>query len=164
MLRGARARTHRLAGAVLAFAAFAAACGSQETDGPETVSSAATTQPTKLSGLQEYQSIQAMADELNRFGQSCIIKPLGGFVYPVDSGSCEAYGRTVVLAIYASQERLDEQVQTFDLFREAGLDYGILAGKNWTIDCGTRPVCDKIHDDMGGSISAALPVAATPTP
>ncbi|MCF6389785.1 hypothetical protein L2K20_22655 [Mycobacterium sp. MBM] len=105
-----------------------------------------------------------MADELNRFGQSCTVKPLGGFVYPVDSGSCEAYGRTLVLAIYASQERLDEQVKTFDLFREAGLDYGILAGKNWTIDCGTRPVCDRIHDDIGGSISAALPVTATPTP
>ncbi|MEU0497877.1 hypothetical protein [Mycobacterium sp. NPDC006124] len=105
-----------------------------------------------------------MADELNRFGQSCTVKPLGGFVYPVDTGSCEAYGRTVVLAIYASQDRLDEQVKTFDLFREAGLDYGILAGKNWTIDCGTRPVCDEIHDDMGGSISAALPVTPTPTP
>ncbi|WP_141564221.1 hypothetical protein [Mycolicibacterium palauense] len=104
-----------------------------------------------------------MADELNRFGQSCTVKPLGGGVYPVDTGSCEAYGRTVVLAIYASQERLDEQVKTFDLFRQAGLDYGILAGKNWTIDCGTRPVCDKIHDDMGGSISAALPVTPTPT-
>jgi len=63
--------------------------------------------------------------------------------------------------LYTSQSQIDAQLKVLDSFRENHLDFGWLSGKNWTINCGTRPLCEKVQADMGGSIVAALPVSQT---
>lgn len=120
------------------------------------------TTAAKLSGLQEYQTIQAMADDLAKHGHPCTeLTQLGGGFFNVDGAKCTIDGEVMILELYTSQSQIDAQLKVLDSFRENHLDFGWLAGKNWTINCGTRPVCEKVQDDMGGSIVAALPVSQT---
>ena len=149
-----------LATAALALSGCASTAGTP-TSGTATTSSNVTT--AKLSGLQEYQTIQAMADDLAKHGHPCTeLIPLGGGSFNVDGGKCTIDGEVMVLGLYTSQSQIDAQLKVLDAFRENHLDFGWLSGKNWTINCGTRPLCEKVQADMGGSIVAALPVSQTP--
>lgn len=140
-----------------------AGCGS--TGGAPTGATGTTSVPAataRLSGLQEYQSIQAMADDLAKHGHPCTdLTPLGGGSFNVDGAKCTIDGEVMVLELYTSQSQIDAQLKVLNSFRENHLDFGWLSGKNWTINCGTRPLCEKVQADMGGSIVAALPVSQT---
>ncbi|MGB5151173.1 MAG: hypothetical protein WBN99_14770 [Mycobacterium sp.] len=143
-----------------------AACGSN-TSAPATVTvtassaqeSAATNStapsesaaPTKLSGLQEYASAQALADDLTKYGHTCNFTPTTGAQNAVDSGNCYVNGTQMILGIYADQSKIDAQI-TFveDVLGNNNVDYGMLAGKNWTINCGSRAACEDIQADLGG--------------
>jgi hypothetical protein len=136
------------------------ACGASQTSSSETASS---TQPTKLSGLQEYQSIQEVADDLTRHGHACtdVTPERGAYYYPVEGGRCTIDGKVMLIAIYTSESQVDAQLATFEEFREAGLEYGFLAGKNWTVNCGARAECEKLQRDLGGRIVASTPITPT---
>ena len=62
----------------------------------------------------------------------------------------------MILGVYASQSEIDAQLSISGAFENAQLDYGWLAGKNWTIDCHSRSACQKIQADLGGSITAPI--------
>ena len=152
----------------LAAAALAlAACGSQSSDKETVTVTPSSAQPTKLSGLQEYPSAQALADDLTKHGHTCNMTPKGGSLYAVDGGISDIDGRETILGIYASQSQMDAQLQmVLGLFQSADMDYGWLAGKNWMINCGSRAPCEAIQADLGGSVTAplGLPRTTTPTP
>ncbi len=161
--RGVTGRASVVA-AIAVVACLATGCGS--TGGAPASGTTGTTSVTaataKLSGLQEYQTIQAMADDLAKHGHPCTeLIPLGGGYFDVDGAKCTIDGEVMVLALYTSQSQIDAQLKVLDSFRENHLDFGWLSGKNWTINCGTRPLCEKVQADMGGSIVAALPVSQT---
>lgn len=67
-------------------------------------------------------------------------------------GGTDSDGCGSVVGLYTSQSQIDAQLKVLDSFRENHLDFGWLSGKNWTINCGTRPLCEKVPADMGGSI------------
>jgi hypothetical protein len=138
------------AAAVLALAA----CGSSQSS-----------TPSKESGLQEYQSSQALADDLTKHGHTCNMAPEGGSNYAVDGGKCTIDGTEMILGIYASQSQIDAQLSLSGIFESAHLDYGWLAGKNWVINCESRAACEKIGADLGGSVVAPVlsPTSAAPT-
>jgi hypothetical protein len=81
----------RIGRGVLALAAVAVAleaCGSQSSDRETVTVTASSAQLTKLSGMQEYQSAQAVADDLPRYGHACVLAPMeNGFV--VDGGNVQ---------------------------------------------------------------------------
>lgn len=142
-----------------------AACGSQSSNPATVTVTPSSTQPTKLSGLQEYPSAQALADDLTKHGHTCSMTPMRGGMYDVDGGKCYIDGKETILGIYASQSQIDAQLGVNDLFKQFNLDYGWLAGKNWAINCGSRAACEKIQADLGGSVTAPiLPVSTTTTP
>lgn len=151
--------------AVLATATLAlAACGSSQTTSPAKPSSA---EPTKESGLQEYPSAQALADDLTKHGHTCNMTPTGGSLYSVDGGKCTLDGKEIVLGIYTNQSQINANLAAVNgTFARFGLDYGWLTGKNWAINCGSRAACEKIGADLGGSVVAPVltPPATATTP
>lgn len=139
--------------AVASIAASGCSSSDSTTDASVTTSSAA-----KLSGLQEYSSVQELADDLASHGHPCEgLTPEKGAYYPVESGRCTINGDVTLLAIYASDAQVDAQLKEFDLLKEAGAEFGELAGKNWSINCGTRLRCEDLQADMGGRIVASAP-------
>ncbi|MGY4646429.1 hypothetical protein [Mycobacterium sp. URHB0021] len=131
------------------------ACGGSQTANQD---ASGTTQPTKLSGLQAYQSVQELADDLTRHGHTCTdVTPEKAAYYPVDIGKCTIDGKVILLSIYASEAQVDAQLKEFDLLQPAGVEYGELAGKNWSLNCQTRSYCEKLQGDMGGRIVASAP-------
>ncbi len=143
---------------VLALAAVAfasAACGSQSSDRETVTVTPSSAQPTKLSGMQEYQSAQAIADDLTRFGHTCALAPFNnGFA--VDGGQCTTDVGQLKLSVYLTQSKLDEQLQFVKDYvgRTLQQPYGWLVGSRWSIDCGNRAACETIKADLGGSVSA----------
>src|SRR6516225_10478139 len=138
----------------LAAALALAACGSHSSNREKVTVTASSAPPTKLSGLQEYPSAQALADDLTKRGHTCNMTQMSGRTYAVDGGKCYIDGTEMILGVYASQSEIDAQLSISGAFENAQLDYGWLAGKNWTIDCHSRSACQKIQADLGGSITA----------
>lgn len=115
------------------------------------------TEPDKLNGLQEYPSAQALADDLTKHGHTCEFKQTAGGMNTVDSGTCVIDGKEMVLGIYASQSQIDKQIAFIEsVLGQSKMDYGMLAGKNWTVNCGSRDACMKLEAGMGGSVTAPL--------
>jgi hypothetical protein len=133
-----------------------AACGPSQSSTPAKPSSA---QPTKESGLQEYQSAQQLADDLTKYGHTCVLTPTQND-FAADAGECTTDVGPLALSVYYRQDRLHEQLH---LVAEVNRnkDYGWLVGTNWSIDCGSRATAEKIHAEMGGSITS--PIATTPS-
>jgi hypothetical protein len=144
--------------AMMILAAFAGA----QSSSPETVSvTSRSAEPTTPPGLQEYQTIQELADDLTRHGHTCDVTPMGWVNHNVTRGKCTVDGIVVLLSLFTSQSEIDAQLAEFEsLFEAIGLDFGFLVGKNWTINCRSRTPCEKLHEDLGGSVVAALPVTA----
>jgi hypothetical protein len=115
-------------------------------------------EPTKLTGLQEYPSAQALADDLTKHGHKCDMEQLRGGMNSTDSGRCYVNGKEMILAIYTSQSQIDKQLAFDEDFYRMGkfTEYGTLVGKNWTINCGSRAACTELQKDLGGSITAPL--------
>jgi hypothetical protein len=137
-------------------ALLCALCGSHSSNQATVTVTPSSAQPSKESGLQEYQSAQQLADDLTRHGHPCNMIPQGGSFYAVDGGKCYIDGKETLLGIYASQSQIDQQLGINELLAKAGLDYGWLTGKNWAINCGSRDACEKIAADLGGSITAPI--------
>jgi hypothetical protein len=122
-----------------------------------TVTVTSSTEPTKRSGLEEYPSAQALADDLTKHGHTCNMTPRGGDMFWVDSGECDIDGKQMILGIYTGQSQIDAHLQfVIPAFEHAHMDYGWLVGKNWTVDCGSRATCQKLQADLGGRITAPL--------
>ncbi|OBF98462.1 hypothetical protein A5790_03040 [Mycobacterium sp. 852002-51152_SCH6134967] len=85
------------------------------------------------------------------------MRPTGGGMNSVDAGNCYIDGTEMVLAIYADQSKIDEQIDFIvEVLGGNNMEYGMLAGKNWTVNCGSRAACQELQDDLGGSITAPL--------
>ena len=142
----------RIGFGMLIFAALAVAgCGSNASS----PASGFAAQPTKPAGLQEYPAAQALADDVTKYGHSCSMTPEGGGMNSVDSGRCCINGTEMVLGIYASQPQIDKQIAFVEeVLGGNNVDYGMLADKNWTINCGSRAACEAVQADLGGSVSA----------
>jgi hypothetical protein len=122
-----------------------------------TVTVTSSTEPTKHSGLQEYPSAQALADDLTKHGHTCNMTPRGGGMFSVDSGDCDIDGKQMILDIYTGQSQIDAHLQfVIPAFEHAHMDYGWLVGKNWTVNCGSRATCQKLQADLGGRITTPL--------
>lgn len=163
-------RVGRLGFGVIAVAAFTVtACGSNSS-APATVTvTASSTQasapsstqanapkPTQLSGMQEYQSVQALADDLTRFGHPCTVAPFNND-FAVQAGQCTTDVGELVLSLYLSQEKLDNQLDFVrSLARSSGSDYGWLVGEGWAIECGTRAACEALQSGIGGDVAAPI--------
>ncbi len=128
------------------------ACGSNSSS-PVTVTPSAA-QTTELSGKQEYQSVQALADDLTKFGHSCSPAPVNND-FAVQAGKCSTDVGELRLSIYDSQPSLEAQLQFVKSnFTISGSDYGWLVGNRWSIDCGTRSACETLQANLGGKVAA----------
>jgi hypothetical protein len=122
--------------------------------------------PPKLNGQQEYKSAQQIANDLTARGHRCDMSDDSPGDYVVGAGRCYLGGSTgpeVVLAVYASQSRIDDY---FAFATPTMNTYAWLVGNKWTINCGTRVLCSELQADMGGSITASAnqPPLTTTTP
>ena len=131
------------------------ACGSQSADRETVTVTPTSTQPTKLSGMQEYQSAQAIADALSEFGHACTLAPFKND-FAVNAGQCTTDLGELHMSVYLSQSELDKQLDFVkDLGKSAAYQpYGWLVGSRWSIDCGNRAACEKIQASLGGNVVA----------
>ncbi len=131
-----------------------AACGSEPSPPATATTTPSSAGPAKLSGLQEYQSAQAIADDLARFGHTCVLT-LGSNGFAIDSGKCASDVGPLQLSVYGSQEKMHDQLSFVSGYLgRVGKQYGWLSGTSWAIDCGSRAVCERLQADLGGSITA----------
>ncbi|QCB49197.1 hypothetical protein E5720_12020 [Rhodococcus sp. PAMC28707] len=143
---------------LLAFAVFGSAlaftlvsCSSDTSDSaPES-----TFEPRP--GTQSYDSAQAITDDLAAGGFPCETP------FEIDStsrmaanaGRCSIGGTETVLSVYTSTTDRDDSVNVqSSLLGPAGIEYGLLVGANWTVNCGSEATCIAMKVPMGGKIVA----------
>lgn len=109
------------------------------------------------SGAQQYHSAKEIADDLAVAGFDCerFVRD-ASTEYSVDAGRCYVEGREVVLSIFASDSRQEENIASLvGTFEQIGLQYGFLVGSKWMINCGdttaTR-LCSEMKIQLGGRI------------
>ncbi|UYF92427.1 hypothetical protein OCS65_18275 [Rhodococcus aetherivorans] len=136
----------RLRGAMFAPALLVvAACGFGGSEPSE---------PEKLSGMQEYESIEAMVDDFGERGLNCDITMDKNTRYATEAGRCQMLDTEMVLSIFSDTRQMDNQRGTNQLLASAGIDYGLLIGANWTVNCGSEADCEAVKAKIGGRIEA----------
>jgi hypothetical protein len=135
--------------AVLALPALAvllvACSGASEPAGPE-----------PLSGMQEYTSAEEISTDLADRGHECRYEKRQGSKFATSSGSCWIDEHELVLSVYTTQDLAEESLSVHQLFEDAGIDYGIIVGNRWTVNCGSRDQCLPLQDVLGGRLEAPL--------
>lgn len=72
-----------------------------------------------------------------------------------NAGRCSIGGTETVMSVYTSTTDRDEAVDMqSSLLGPAGIEYGLLVGANWTVNCGSESTCIAMKSPMGGKIVA----------
>jgi hypothetical protein len=114
--------------------------------------------PPELTGVQEYTSAEQIADDLAERGHECRYEKRQGAMFATSSGSCWMGDHELVLSVYTTQDLAEESLEMNQLFEDAGLDYGVVVGNRWTVNCGSRDECLPFQDALGGRLVAPLKI------
>ena len=116
----------------------------------------ASSQPAPLNGLQSYASIKHMTSELADGGFTCDrTESRDTFKYAAESIACYHDGREYTLALHLSDADRDSAISVNEtLLGSAGISYGLVAGANWTVNCGDPDRCQPIKQILGGKVTA----------
>lgn len=112
--------------------------------------------PPELTGVQEYTSAEQIADDLAVRGHECRYERRQGSMFATSSGSCWMKDHELVLSVYTTQDLAEQSLEMNQLFENAGLDYGVVVGNRWTVNCGSREECLPFQDALGGRLVAPL--------
>lgn len=129
-------------GAVL----LASGCSSGDTEGFKA-----------LSGAQQYDSAQAIADDLAAAEITCEnFTKDKSTRYSTDAGRCTIDGHEIVLSIFTSDDLQEENIANLvGTFEPVKIEYGLLVGSKWMINCGDTKatnICTDVKAQLGGRI------------
>ncbi|MFI8694789.1 hypothetical protein [Dietzia maris] len=115
-----------------------------------------------LSGLQDYDTPDQIASDLNEGGFDCQrFERKTGSMNATSSGNCWWPGgggkeQEIILMIFNSDSNKEEQANLYrsigEVFGEEVGDYGLVEGGNWMVNCGNREACDGVANALGGRI------------
>lgn len=109
------------------------------------------------SGTQQYDSAQAIADDLAAAGITCEnFTKDKSTRYSTDAGRCTIDGHEIVLSIFTSDELQEENIANLvGTFEPVEIEYGLLIGSKWMINCGDTKatnICTDVKAQLGGRI------------
>ena len=109
------------------------------------------------SGTQQYDSAQAIADDLTAAGIDCDnFTKDASTRYSTDAGRCTIDNHEVVLSIFASDDLQEDNIADFvGVFEPVKMEYGLLVGAKWMINCGdtkATDICKDVKAQLGGRI------------
>ncbi|MGR6028938.1 hypothetical protein ACS7JX_18820 [Rhodococcus erythropolis] len=109
------------------------------------------------SGTQQYDSAQAIADDLTAAGITCEnFTKDKSTRYSTDAGRCTIDGHEMVLSIFTSDDLQEENIASFvGAFEPVKMEYGLLVGSKWMINCGDTKatnICTDVKAQLGGRI------------
>ncbi len=109
------------------------------------------------SGLQTYQSTREIIDAAKAGGVSCLgLKNDAAPSIAVQQGRCFVGANEIVVALYTSPAERDVAANGIaDTLSAAGIEYGILAGGNWMVDCGDEQTCLIFREVLGGRMNSS---------
>jgi len=119
-------------------------------------SNEADSKPAQLNGLQSYTSIDDMNSDLANGGFTCDrTEARDTFKYAAESIACYHDGHEYTLALHLSDSDRDSAISVNEtLLGNVGLAYGLVAGANWTVNCGDPDRCQNIKQILGGKVTA----------
>ena len=108
------------------------------------------------SGLQTYQSTQEIIDAAKAAGVSCLgLKNDSSPSIAVQQGRCQLNANEIVVAVYTSPAERDSATnQITGSLAAAGIQYGVLAGGNWMVNCNNELTCLKFRAALGGRMNS----------
>jgi hypothetical protein len=120
------------------------------------VTSSPASSTSNASGLQTYESTQEIVDSLEAGGVKCTgLKNDDAPSIAVQQSRCKYLGKEIVVAIYTStQERIQAVDTITELLASAGIDYGVVSGGNWMVNCGNTMTCSTFRTPLGGKVTA----------
>lgn len=111
-----------------------------------------------LSGLQEYETPDEMAADLNAGGFDCEgYERTSGFVNAASSGECW-HPRSgdedlqTILMIFNTEADQRNQVEIYREMAEllSDMETGFVEGGNWMVNCGDHTSCAEVQEILGG--------------
>lgn len=115
-------------------------------------------EPEALSGMQEYTSAEQISDDLAARGHECRYEKRQGSMFATSSGSCWIGDHELVLSVYTTQDLAEESLGMTQVLKNAGLDYGVIVGSRWTVNCGSKDECLPLQEALGGRLVSPLKV------
>ena len=114
--------------------------------------------PEPLSGMQEYASADEISTDLADRGHECRYEKRQGSKFATSAGSCWIDDHELVLSVYTTQDLAEESLSVYQLFEDQEVDYGVIVGNRWTVNCGSRDECLPLQDVLGGRLEAPVKV------
>lgn len=109
------------------------------------------------SGTQQYDSVQGIADDLTAAGLPCENFTINESTrYATQSATCEIAGTETVLSVFTSDTDQADNIKVFSTLMEPKeIEYGLVAGSKWMINCGDTTIndnCKNIKAQLGGRL------------
>eukprot|EP01133_Synstelium_polycarpum_P025718 gene25718-30889_t len=109
------------------------------------------------SGTQQYDSAQGIADDLAAAGLPCENFTINESTrYATQSATCQIAGEDAVLSVFTSDADQADNIEVFSsLMEPVKMEYGLVAGSKWMINCGDTTIndnCKNIKAQLGGRL------------
>ncbi|GFK17959.1 hypothetical protein [Corynebacterium glutamicum] len=115
-----------------------------------------------LSGLQEYEVSDQIAEELNAGGFDCTDYERGtGSLTAASSGTCwhphadTEKDQEIIVMVFNTESDQNSQAQLYRNMADLIDSGGFVTGGNWMVNCGNKPVCTSVAEVLGGRTETA---------
>ena len=109
------------------------------------------------SGTQQYESAQAIADDLKAAGLTCENLTINETSrYASQAATCQIKGEDIILSVFNSDTDLADNISAFEsMLKPVKMEYGLVSGSKWMINCGDTTEnenCMEIKAQLGGKL------------
>lgn len=110
--------------------------------------------PSKLTGTQEYSSVDEIGNDLRARAIDCTPQQDAKSTAFTTAGRCTVDGQEIVLGIFTNDSQLSEFKSNINFVATTlGEESYLVVGSNWVANCSSDQSCaDRIQSQLGGQV------------